>query len=89
MRAYDPTAGGFIARDPLGRAPLFFNDNPSVYAGANPLSNVDSSGQFRASGHGAGLRNRLNTLQERASRRIMCLIIATETRASHVEPSRS
>jgi hypothetical protein len=32
----------------LGRAPLFFADNPYVYAGANPLSNVDPSGQRTA-----------------------------------------
>ncbi|MGZ3715837.1 MAG: RHS repeat-associated core domain-containing protein, partial [Ktedonobacterales bacterium] len=25
MRAYDPTLGRFISRDPLGRAPLFFD----------------------------------------------------------------
>ena len=45
VRAYDPSVGRFLSRDPLGRAPLFFADNPYVYAGANPLSNVDPSGQ--------------------------------------------
>ena len=53
VRAYDPSTGRFIARDPLGRAPLFFADNPYVYAGNNPLSNVDPSGQYRAAGVGA------------------------------------
>ncbi|HEX2347692.1 MAG TPA: RHS repeat-associated core domain-containing protein, partial [Ktedonobacterales bacterium] len=53
VRAYDPTIGRFLSRDPLSRAPLFFADNPYVYAGNNPLSNVDPSGQYRASGHGA------------------------------------
>ena len=43
VRAYDPSVGRFLSRDPLGRAPLFFADNPYVYAGANPLSNVDPS----------------------------------------------
>jgi RHS repeat-associated protein len=49
VRAYDPTVGRFISHDPLGRAPLFFSDQPYVYAGNNPLSNVDPSGQ-RTSG---------------------------------------
>ena len=31
----------------------FFSDNPSVYAGNNPLSNVDPSGQYRAAGFGS------------------------------------
>lgn len=53
VRAYDPTIGRFLSRDPLGRAPLFFADNPYVYAGNNPLSNVDPGGQYRAAGHGA------------------------------------
>jgi RHS repeat-associated protein len=39
VRAYDPSIGRFLSRDPLGRAPLFFADAPYVYAGANPLSN--------------------------------------------------
>lgn len=46
LQAYDPSLGRFLSRDPLGRAPLFgVNDNPYVYAGNNPLSNVDPSGQ--------------------------------------------
>jgi RHS repeat-associated protein len=52
-RAYDPTADRFISRDPLGRAPLYLADNPYVYAGNNPLSNVDPSGQYRVAGVGA------------------------------------
>ncbi|MGH2503778.1 MAG: RHS repeat-associated core domain-containing protein [Ktedonobacterales bacterium] len=32
-RAYDPTTGRFISRDPLGRAPLYLADNPYAYAG--------------------------------------------------------
>lgn len=45
VRAYDPTLGRFLSRDPLGRTPLFFADQPYVYAGNNPLVNVDPSGQ--------------------------------------------
>jgi RHS repeat-associated protein len=45
VRAYNPTTGRFLSRDPLGRAPLFFADAPYGYAGNNPLSNVDPSGQ--------------------------------------------
>ncbi len=56
VRAYDPTIGHFISRDPLGRAPLVFADNPYVYAGNNPLSNVDPSGQYRAAGFGSAQR---------------------------------
>ena len=48
VRAYDPALGRFLSRDPLGRAPLFFADQPYVYAGNNPLINVDPSGQFMA-----------------------------------------
>ncbi len=53
VRAYDPTLGRFLSRDPLGRVPLFLSDNPYVYAGNNPLSNVDPSGQYRVAGQGA------------------------------------
>ncbi len=56
VRAYDPTLGRFLSRDPLGRAPLVFADNPYVYAGNNPLSNVDPSGQYRAAGFGSAQR---------------------------------
>ena len=45
VRAYDPALGRFLSRDPLGRAPLFFADQPYVYAGNDPLINVDPSGQ--------------------------------------------
>jgi RHS repeat-associated protein len=38
VRAYDPTLGRFISRDPLGRAPLMgWTDQPYAYAGNNPL----------------------------------------------------
>jgi RHS repeat-associated protein len=47
VRAYDPSVGRFISRDPLGRVPLFFADQPYAYAGNNPLVNVDPSGQRR------------------------------------------
>ena len=46
VRAYDPALGRFLSRDPLGRVPLFFADQPYVYGGNNPLVNVDPSGQF-------------------------------------------
>jgi len=52
VRAYDPTTGRFLSRESLGHAPLFFADAPYVYAGNNPLSNVDPSGQ-RTAGAGA------------------------------------
>src|SRR6185437_15728006 len=39
VRADYLTIDRFLSRDPLGRAPLFFADNPYVYAGNNPLSN--------------------------------------------------
>jgi RHS repeat-associated protein len=45
VRAYDPALGRFLSRDPLGRVPLFFSDQPYTYAGNNPLINVDPSGQ--------------------------------------------
>jgi RHS repeat-associated protein len=53
VRAYDPALGRFLAHDPLGRAPLFFADQPYAYAGNNPVSNVDPSGQYRAAGNGS------------------------------------
>ncbi|MGH9553463.1 MAG: hypothetical protein ACRD3W_29040, partial [Terriglobales bacterium] len=40
-----PVLGRFLSRDPLGRAPLFFSDQPYGYAGNNPLVYVDPSGQ--------------------------------------------
>ena len=46
VRAYDPALGRFLSRDPLGRVPLFFADQPYVYGGNNPLVNIDPSGQF-------------------------------------------
>ena len=45
VRAYDPTLGRFLSHDPLGRAPLFFADQPYAYAGNHPLLNVDPSGE--------------------------------------------
>lgn len=44
QRRYTDPSWALGALDPLGRAPLFVADNPYVYAGANPLSNVDPSG---------------------------------------------
>jgi hypothetical protein len=46
VRAYDPALGRFLSRDPLGRVPLFFADQPYVYGGNNPLTYVDPSGQM-------------------------------------------
>jgi hypothetical protein len=55
VRAYDPTLGRFISRDPLGRAPLMgWTDQPYAYAGNNPLVNVDPSGQRFMAMDGAG-----------------------------------
>lgn len=54
VRAYNPTIGRFISHDPLGRAPLFFADQPYAYVGANPVSNVDPSGQRYTTGNGGG-----------------------------------
>lgn len=45
VRAYDPSLGRFLSRDPLNRAPMVFVDQPYAYAGNNPVSNVDPSGQ--------------------------------------------
>jgi RHS repeat-associated protein len=58
VRAYDPTLGRFLSHDPLGRAPLFFADQPYVYAGNNPLLNVDPTGQRMAVGGDAGVTAR-------------------------------
>lgn len=46
VRAYDPSLGRFISRDPLGRTPLFgLVTQPYVYTDNNPLSRTDPSGQ--------------------------------------------
>jgi RHS repeat-associated protein len=50
-RAYDPTPGRFISRDPLGRAPLFFADQPYAYVGNNALVNVDPRGHLYPAVH--------------------------------------
>jgi RHS repeat-associated protein len=47
VRADDPSVGRCISRDPLGRAPLFFAEQPYADVGNNPLVNVDPSGQSR------------------------------------------
>jgi RHS repeat-associated protein len=54
VRAYDPALGRFLSRDPLNRAPLFFDDQPYVYAGDNPLINVDPSGESLIPAGGSG-----------------------------------
>ena len=55
VRAYDPTIGRFLSRDPLGRVPLVgWSDQPYVYAGNNPLVNVDPSGESVIPGDGSG-----------------------------------
>lgn len=45
VRAYDPSLGRFLSRDPLNRVPLFFANQPYAYAGNNPLIKVDPSGR--------------------------------------------
>jgi RHS repeat-associated protein len=54
VRAYDPALGRFLSRDPLGRVPLFFADQPYVYAGNNPLTYVDPSGERTKPDDGGG-----------------------------------
>lgn len=45
VRAYDPTSGRFISRDPLNRVPLAWQNQPYVYGANNPATHVDPSGQ--------------------------------------------
>ena len=54
VRAYDPTLGRFLSRDPLSKAPLFFLDQPYAYAGNNPVTNVDPTGQMYFAPLGGG-----------------------------------
>ncbi|HEY7779855.1 MAG TPA: RHS repeat-associated core domain-containing protein [Ktedonobacterales bacterium] len=68
VRAYDPTLGRFLSHDPLGRAPLFFADQPYAYAGNHPLVNVDPSGQRMTTSDDAGVRVE-STAGVQASRR--------------------
>ncbi len=75
VRAYDPTLGRFISHDPLGRTPLFFADQPYAYAGNNPVSNVDPSGQYRAAGDGSTQREsakRTNRMMARIAKKRGC-----------------
>ncbi len=87
VRAYDPTLGRFLSRDPLNRAPLFFADNPYVYAGNNPLSNVDPSGQYRAAGHGATTRS--EPQQYRAPARVTTAVGTPMLTCAGAHPGRS
>ena len=53
VRAYDPSTGRFISRDPLGRAPAIgLAAQPYVYADNNPLTYLDPSGQIIVSATG-------------------------------------
>lgn len=57
VRAYDPTLGRFLAHDPYARTQAMDADNqPFVYAGNNPLVNVDPSGLRFSIGPGGGDR---------------------------------
>lgn len=50
VRAYDPTLGRFLARDPLGRKPAAGGTGmPYVYCADNPLTCADPGGEY---GHG-------------------------------------
>lgn len=73
VQAYNRASGRFLSRDPLGRAPLFLTDNPYVYAGANPLSNVDPSGQMYAKGAGSGAKAKAAAIQQATTTRIEAL----------------
>jgi RHS repeat-associated protein len=56
VRAYDPTLGRFISRDPLGRKPLMgLATQPYVYANNNALKNFDPSGQIVISADGQSI----------------------------------
>jgi RHS repeat-associated protein len=51
VRAYDPTLGRFLSRDPLGRlAAMGLDMQPYAYAGNNPVNYSDPSGMLFISG---------------------------------------
>ena len=69
VRAYDPTIGRFLSRDPLGRVPLVgWSDQPYVYAGNNPLVNVDPSGQRFVTESAAQAKAAVNYHKQKAAR---------------------
>ena len=69
MRAYDPTLGRFLSRDPLGRVPLLgWADQPYVYAGNNSLVNVDPSGQRFVTESAAQAKAAVNYHKQKAAR---------------------
>jgi RHS repeat-associated protein len=75
VRAYDPTLGRFLSRDPLNRQPLVFTGQPYVYAGNNPLKNVDPSGQFYVDPdgtHGAALDKLRDKFRRQYARMFSC-----------------
>ena len=51
-RWYDPATGGFVSSDTAGGTPVpsGVDGNPYAYAGGNPLTGTDPTGQFHAAG---------------------------------------